>query len=47
MDLIRMNKVQSALTAAGKTVGPNYAVFPLPDYAVNNSEGQLKQNDGY
>jgi len=47
MDLIRMGKVQSALTAAGKTVGPNYNVFPLPDYAVNNSNGKLKQNDGY
>lgn len=47
MDLVRMNKVQSALTGAGKTVGPNYNVFPLPDYAINNSNGQLKQNDGY
>ncbi|GAC1448918.1 MAG: RagB/SusD family nutrient uptake outer membrane protein [Chitinophagaceae bacterium] len=47
MDLIRMNKVQSALTGAGKTVGPNYNVFPLPDYAFSNSGGQLKQIDGY
>jgi starch-binding outer membrane protein, SusD/RagB family len=47
MDLIRMGKVQSALTAAGKTVGPNYNFFPLPDYAVNNSNGQLVQNVGY
>lgn len=47
MDLIRMNKVQSALAGAGKTVGPNYNLFPLPDYAINNSNGQLKQNAGY
>lgn len=47
MDLIRMNKVQSALTGAGKTVGPNYNLFPLPDYAISNSKNQLIQNDGY
>lgn len=47
MDLIRMNKVQSALATVGKTPGPNYNLFPLPDYAINNSNGQLKQNPGY
>ena len=47
MDLIRMGKVQTALIGAGKTVGPNYNVFPLPQYAIDNSKGQLKQNDGY
>lgn len=50
MDLIRMNKVSSALTTAGKTAPADlnkYTVFPLPDYAINNSNGQLVQNTGY
>lgn len=50
MDLIRMNKIQSALTGAGKTPPADenkYKLFPLPDYAINNSNGQLTQNSGY
>lgn len=45
LDLIRMGKWKSALAAVGKTAGPE--LFPVPEYAINNSKGQLKQTDGY
>ncbi len=45
MDLIRMGKWQSALAAVGKIAGPE--LLPVPDYAVNNSGGQLTQTPGY
>ena len=44
-DLIRMGKWQSALAAVGKTAGPE--LFPVPEYAINNSNGQLTQTPGY
>jgi hypothetical protein len=50
MDLIRMDKISSALSSVGKTVPTDinkYKLFPLPDYAINNSDGQLVQNLGY
>jgi hypothetical protein len=46
-DLIRMGKVSSALAKVGKTPGSNYNVFPIPSYAINNSNGVLTQNEGY
>lgn len=45
IDLIRMNKWESAMKAAGKTPGP--ALFPIPEYILINANGQLKQTDGY
>ncbi|HYX07126.1 MAG TPA: RagB/SusD family nutrient uptake outer membrane protein, partial [Bacteroidales bacterium] len=45
MDLVRHGKWESALQSVGKTPGPY--LFPIPDYAINNSNGKLIQNDGY
>ncbi len=45
MDLVRHGKWESALQKAGKTAGP--AIFPVPQYAVDVSEGALSQTDGY
>lgn len=45
IDMIRMGKWTSGMTAAGKFVGP--ALFPVPTYAINNSNGMLEQTDGY
>jgi len=45
IDMIRMGKWQSGMAAVGKTAGPG--LFPLPDYAINNSDGQLEQTPGY
>lgn len=45
-DLVRMGKwTQSYLGQYGKTVGPE--LWPLPDYAIINSNGTLVQNTGY
>jgi starch-binding outer membrane protein, SusD/RagB family len=44
-DLVRHGKWESALQSVGKTPGPD--LLPIPDYAINNSEGQLIQNSGY
>ncbi|SDL06248.1 Starch-binding associating with outer membrane [Catalinimonas alkaloidigena] len=45
MDLVRHGKWEAALQSVGKTPGPT--LLPLPDYAINNSGGQLTQNEGY
>lgn len=45
IDMIRMGKWQSAMEAVGKTAGP--ALFPVPDYAINNSDGQLTPTAGW
>lgn len=45
MDLIRMGKWPSAMIAAGKSPGP--PLFPVPNYAITNSNGQLTQTAGY
>jgi hypothetical protein len=45
MDLIRMGKWSSVMNAAGKTPGP--PLFPVPNYVITNSKGQLIQTDGY
>ena len=45
MDLVRHGKWESALQAAGKTPGP--ALFPVPQYAIDVSDGQLSQTEGY
>lgn len=45
MDLVRHGKWESALEAAGKTPGP--ALFPVPQYAIDVSEGELSQTEGY
>lgn len=45
IDMIRMGKWESGMEAAGKFVGP--PLFPVPDYAINNSDGQLEQTQGY
>jgi starch-binding outer membrane protein, SusD/RagB family len=45
-DLVRMGKwTQEYLGQFGKTVGPE--LWPLPDYAIINSNGKLTQNSGY
>jgi hypothetical protein len=46
MDLIRFGKWQSALTAAGKTPGPG-ELFPVPQYAIDVSNGKLSQTPGF
>jgi|GEM_PF-2943156 len=33
------------MNAFGKNVGP--ALWPIPDYAIINSQGQPQQNEGY
>jgi len=46
MDLIRMGKWNVAYMGQyGKT--PSTVLFPLPDYAINSSNGKLIQNEGY
>ena len=45
IELIRHGKWQSALQAAGKTPGPS--LFPVPQYALDESKGQLTQTPGY
>jgi len=45
-DLVRMGKWNNNyMNAFGKNVGP--ALWPIPDYAIINSQGQLQQNEGY
>ncbi len=45
-DLVRLGKWNNNyMNQFGKNVGP--ALWPLPDYAIINSNGTLRQNDGY
>jgi starch-binding outer membrane protein, SusD/RagB family len=45
-DLDRMGKwTQEYMGQYGKTIGPS--LWPLPDYAIINSNGTLQQNTGY
>ncbi|WP_224994249.1 RagB/SusD family nutrient uptake outer membrane protein [Cesiribacter sp. SM1] len=45
MDLVRHGKWESALQQAGKNPGP--ALFPVPQYAIDVSDGTLSQTQGY
>ena len=46
-DLVRHGKWPSAVTIVpGKNPGPTH-LFPIPQYALDDSEGKLTQNDGY
>jgi starch-binding outer membrane protein, SusD/RagB family len=46
LDLVRFGKWQSALAAAGKnTACPE--LLPIPQYAIDESNGKLNQNPGY
>ena len=45
-DLVRFGKWPSALIAAGKTPGPSH-LFPVPQYAIDVSNGTLVQTQGY
>jgi hypothetical protein len=45
MDLIRHGKWNAALTGVGKVPGP--MLFPVPQYAINVSEGKLQQTEGF
>jgi hypothetical protein len=45
IDLIRHGKWESALQAVGKNPGPE--LFPLPEYAIIDSNGKLTQTPGY
>jgi hypothetical protein len=45
-DLVRSGKWNNEhMKQYGKTVGP--ALWPIPDYAIINSQGKLQQNEGY
>ena len=45
-DLVRFGKWPSALEAAGKIPGPSH-LFPVPQYAIDVSNGTLTQTPGY
>jgi len=45
-DLVRFGKWPDALIAAGKTPGPSH-LFPVPQYAIDVSNGTLTQTPGY
>ncbi len=48
VDMIRMGKWggEEHLNALGKRLGPS-PLYPVPEYAINNSEGKLTQTPGY
>ncbi len=46
LDLVRFGKWPQALIDAGKIPGPSH-LFPVPQYAIDVSEGKLVQTDGY
>ncbi|MCB9282733.1 MAG: RagB/SusD family nutrient uptake outer membrane protein [Lewinellaceae bacterium] len=45
-DLVRFGKWPDALIAAGKNPGPSH-LFPVPQYAIDVSNGTLTQTPGY
>ena len=49
MDLVRHGKWQTALQSVGKTPPPAASefLFPIPQYALDASNGKLKQTPGY
>ncbi len=49
MDLVRHGKWQPALQSVGKTPPPAASnfLFPIPQYALDASNGKLTQTPGY
>ncbi|RVT79629.1 RagB/SusD family nutrient uptake outer membrane protein [Flavobacterium sufflavum] len=45
IDLIRFGKWNQALQSVGKTPGP--ALFPIPEYKIQQSNNKLSQTDGW
>lgn len=46
LDLVRFGKWPQALIDAGKIPGPSH-LFPVPQYAIDVSDGKLIQTEGY
>jgi len=46
LDLVRFGKWPQAVIDAGKIPGPSY-LFPVPQYAIDVSDGKLVQTEGY